>query len=411
MKPKSFPHTIESLAPWRAKVYESTSRGRDYFKLVYYTGENRKTLGFSSWSEVEKGIGDLIQRFGESEGGSLVLSANEAARYQQAIAALSEIGEAGAINMVACDYARAKKLLGKISLRDAAEFYVKRRGLNLPERTVAEVVQEMLAAKRAAKLSDRYIKDLENRLTRFGNDCQCQLADLTTAKISAWLRGLGLSARSYNNFRTSIETLITFAKSCGYLTRDWDDLEDVPREKDKGGAVEIFTPEDISQLLTHANDKLLPFLAIGAFAGVRSAELERLTWAKVNLKTGYITIDAAIAKKNSRRVIPIQDNLRAWITPHWQKQGKVCAYGNVTNELLKLSRAAGVEWKQNALRHSFASYRLAAVQDAAKVALEMGNSPKMIQQHYLELVTPEDGATWFAVAPAQAKNVVALKTA
>jgi integrase len=408
MKPKSFPHTVESLTPWRAKVYESTSRGRDYFKLVYYAGENRKTLGFSSWSEVEKGIDDLIQRFGESEGGSLVLSANDAARYQQAEELRKQLHGVPAINICMADYVSAKKILGDISLKEAAEFYAKRRGLNLPERTVAEVVQEMLKAKRAAKLSARYIKDLENRLTRFGNDCQCQLVDLTTAKISAWLRGLGLSARSYNNFRTSIETLITFAKSCGYLTRDWDDLEDVPREKDKGGAVEIFTPEEISQLLTHANDKLLPFVAIGAFAGVRSAELERLTWAKVDLKRGYITIDAAIAKKNSRRVIPIQDNLRAWITPHWQKQGKVCAYGNVTNELLKLSRAAGVDWKQNALRHSFASYRLATVQDAAKVALEMGNSPKMIQQHYLELVTPEDGATWFAVAPARAKNVVAL---
>ena len=34
-------------------------------------------------------------------------------------------------------------------------------------------------------------------------------------------------------------------------------------------------------------------------------------------------------------------------------------------------------WKPNALRHSFASYRMANIKDAARVALEMGNSPTM----------------------------------
>ena len=39
-------------------------------------------------------------------------------------------------------------------------------------------------------------------------------------------------------------------------------------------------------------------------------------------------------------------------------------------------------WKHNALRHSFISYRLAAVPNTAQVALEAGNSPQMIFGHY-----------------------------
>jgi hypothetical protein len=42
------------------------------------------------------------------------------------------------------------------------------------------------------------------------------------------------------------------------------------------------------------------------------------------------------------------------------------------------------------LRRSFISYRLAAIQNTAQVALEAGNSPQMIFRHYRELVLPTD---------------------
>ena len=63
-----------------------------------------------------------------------------------------------------------------------------------------------------------------------------------------------------------------------------------------------------------------------------------------------------------------------------------------------------VEWKHNALRHSFCSYRLADVKSAAQVALEAGNSPQMIFQHYRELVTEKGAKAWFGITPATAKE-------
>ncbi len=56
-------------------------------------------------------------------------------------------------------------------------------------------------------------------------------------------------------------------------------------------------------------------------------------------------------------------------------------------------------WKHNALRHSFISYRVANVQDTAKVALEAGNSPQMIFRHYRELVRTAEPQAWFAITP------------
>ena len=43
----------------------------------------------------------------------------------------------------------------------------------------------------------------------------------------------------------------------------------------------IFTPEELNRLLSAAQENVpdvLGFLVIGAFAGLRMAEIERLTW-------------------------------------------------------------------------------------------------------------------------------------
>jgi hypothetical protein len=60
-------------------------------------------------------------------------------------------------------------------------------------------------------------------------------------------------------------------------------------------------------------------------------------------------------------------------------------------------------WKHNALRHSFISYRVADIQNVAQVALEAGNSPQMIFQHYRELVRPAEAKAWFAIVPKDGK--------
>ena len=72
------------------------------------------------------------------------------------------------------------------------------------------------------------------------------------------------------------------------------------------------------------------------------------------------------------------------------------------------ARAGLTAWPQNAMRHSFGSYRLAACADAARVSLEMGNSPAMVFAHYRELVKPKDAAKYWNLHPSHAKNVVSL---
>jgi len=61
----------------------------------------------------------------------------------------------------------------------------------------------------------------------------------------------------------------------------------------------------------------------------------------------------------------------------------------VDKKLKEKDPTAVFTWKRNAMRHSYISYRVAETQKVAQVALEAGNSPQMIFQHYRELVRPK----------------------
>jgi hypothetical protein len=61
-------------------------------------------------------------------------------------------------------------------------------------------------------------------------------------------------------------------------------------------------------------------------------------------------------------------------------------------------------WKHNALRHSFISYRVAQIKNVAQVALEAGNSPRMVFSNYRELVRAADAEKWFAITPARVED-------
>jgi integrase len=80
-------------------------------------------------------------------------------------------------------------------------------------------------------------------------------------------------------------------------------------------------------------------------------------------------------------------------------------------KLDRVREAAGLlKWPNNGLRHSFASYRLAAIHDAPRVAAELGHTtPQMLYSTYRELVLPEEAERYWKIAPAvEAGKLVAF---
>ena len=71
----------------------------------------------------------------------------------------------------------------------------------------------------------------------------------------------------------------------------------------------------------------------------------------------------------------------------------------MTQAFDRYGKSQGIDVGANKFRNSYISYRVAVTHDVAKVALESGNSPRIIQREYLELATEEDGKRWFSVMP------------
>ncbi len=156
---------------------------------------------------------------------------------------------------------------------------------------------------------------------------------------------------------------------------------------------------------------VVPMLAIGAFAGLREAEIKRLDWAEIDQRRGHIEIKSSKARSARRRIVEMQPNLCDWLRPYAGMTGAVVPV-NARKKLDAIRKDAGLtRWPKNGLRHSFASYRLAATHDAPRVASELGHtSPQVLYSTYRELVLPEEAERYWKIAPqsGKAENVVAF---
>src|SRR5262249_29209306 len=205
------------------------------------------------------------------------------------------------------------------------------------------------------------------------------IAEITSTELDEWLRSLSnketgkrLSPITRNNFRRVLIVAFNFARDRGYCVEN--PAAKTAKAKVIESVIGILTVDETIRLLKKASAGIVPYIAIGAFAGLRRAELEQLDWKEIDLQSGLIEVTASKAKSARRRFVRIQPNLAKWLQPH------ALLSGNVTppkyRELLDMARKAAKieEWPHNALRHSFASYHLARFNDAAALALELGHT-------------------------------------
>jgi integrase len=287
----------------------------------------------------------------------------------------------------------------QVTVLDAARDYVRRMELVTKSETVGNAVTALLAAKQADNLRPRYLKDLRNRLKRFAEEFgDRKLADISVAEIDGWLRGLCLSPLSRNTFRLRLSALFEYGRQRGWTSTN--PVPDVRRVKVNAGLPGILEPEQVARLLEAASSETLPYIAIGAFAGLRSAELERLEWRDIHFDEHLIEVRALTSKTASRRFVTIRPNLLAWLEPYRAKSGRICP-PNLYKRLVEDRRRAGImRWPNNCLRHSFASYHLAHFRDVKDLALEMGHTRSEVTfRHYRELVRPAEAERFWKIAP------------
>jgi integrase len=256
---------------------------------------------------------------------------------------------------------------------------------------------------------------LKKRLARFSADFGNRpIAGMTVEELDNWLRNLECGPKSRANFRANVGVMFSYAERRRVIDSNPILRTAQPKLADK--PPEIFSVDELAALLNAAATRapdVVPMLAIGAFSGVREAEIKRLNWSEVDQKRGHIEIKSSKAKSARRRIVEMQPNLREWLRPYAGMTGTVVPV-NARKKLDLVRKAAGLaRWPKNGLRHSFASYRLAATHDAPRVASELGHtSPKMLYSTYRELVLPEEAERYWKIEPqlGKAENVVAFST-
>jgi integrase len=378
-------------------IYRTACKERLRYTLSFYRDGRRMRKMFNDLESAKKEALFVAQRIQSGMQHITDLKPHERDTFKAAEALLEKLG----IPLYAAveDYVRARTLAGSESLSVMAMEYSKMFGKIVRRATVPEVVAELLRIREQDGASVAYLGQLRTTLNRFATKFTGPILEVTGPEVDAWLRSLDIAAVTRNSMLRCIKVLFSFAKAQNYLPDEKNTaVEQMQQVRVKSEDTTIFTPEEMAKLLHNAPPDLVPILAIGAFAGIRMAELERLDWKAVDLERRFIEIRAGQAKTASRRVIPISDNLAAWLTP-LERKGKIVRTKELQTHVPALARALKMEWPRNVLRDSFISYRIAIVQSADQVALEAGNSPSIIFKHYRELTTPEVAEKWFSILP------------
>ncbi len=268
---------------------------------------------------------------------------------------------------------------------------------------VAEVIAKLIEAKRREKLSDTYVKRLEDDLKAFARTAPDEIEKIQAPDIKKFLNACKVGPRRWNNLRDQIVTLFRYARSQRYLAKDrTTEAEDITKMKVARKTVEMFSPEDLQIIIANTRPVWMPWILISAYAGIRTFEVLRMDWSTMRWEQKLIDLPPEVTKVNERRIIPMCDTLIESLLPWRNAQGPVCVDKVPQREIEQIIAKVKKEdpafkWKHNALRHAFGSYRTALTQNVPQVALEMGNSIQMVKRHYLEAKTFDEGLKWFSV--------------
>lgn len=326
------------------------------------------------------------------------------------------------------------------SIEQAADYYLAKH----------RPVKERLAL---GELLDRCVLDMElrqvagNTIATFSCACRSfvtprqarELATITREEIRGWIYGNGWEPKTQRGYLGALTQLFAWAVEEGYLTES-PVKPDVSSGRRKPAIKlpkvvkrepRIFTVEQVQRLFSTALHKhelgedtqsgkrgqtrvyrrLLGYLALATFGGIRPFELVRLETSALDLEAGHVPLDARVTKTSDRRVVELSANCVRWLRV-WRAEFP--DYTHVAppswDRLMKKLRvAAGLTpWPHDVLRHCFASYFHAQYGDKARLQNQMGHSEgeDTLDRHYRAVrgpdgkpVTKAEAAKFWAIAP------------
>src|SRR6202162_5291650 len=307
------------------------------------------------------------------------------------------------LRITALEGAKELEPFGK-SLADAVSFYLthlKRTRISITVSELSDRVSEEFERRlKAGEASPRHFTSMKETVKRFRTKfADAPIKALEGNEIKGWLAQEPLAIKTRNRHLGYIKNIFGMAKEWKLIVEN--PFEDVGAfNNPKKEKIEILTSDEMSRFLSALDRDWLPFFAISAFTGLRSDEVGRLDWNEIKLQRSLIDLPPTKSKNGRRKLEEISANLLAILSPFVRAEGPVKpANRKLSHARSKASHAAGiVPWKQNCIRHSFCSYGVAA-KGLEWTAIQADHDIKMLKKHYLEMVTKEDAAKYWAIRP------------
>lgn len=307
-----------------------------------------------------------------------------------------------------------KRLTGGADLLAVAREWMTMRGIVEGNLLLEDAVKKYKAAMAGRMVSadseDQLDLHLDRLLKAFP---RARLADLNAAAINGWLanlstpRGGEAAPRTKRSHRGTLDRMLDYAVGAGWLTRS--PMSAVPVPQPESDDVSILTVEQAVRLFAAAKGtRCVGRLALEAFGGLRFSSAQRIAKDDLALDVGGITFPGAKHKTGKRHYVEgFPSNLWEWVKSApascWSLSPRLYALDKracFEAAELKGGDDQDDEGLRNCLRHSFATYHLAANRDAARTAFLLTHSkPTMLYQHYAGRATQQAGKSFFEIPP------------
>lgn len=274
-----------------------------------------------------------------------------------------------------------------------------RKSPAIAPKDITAISLEMEAAAMSHKLRPRSLQSMLGWHHRFCVPFGRMIpADITTKQIDTWLYALALpSATSKNNALRYVSAIFAYAIKKGYAATN--PVSAIERPHIERKTPEFLPVGEVAAIMAFARENHTEWvgrLALGFFAGIRSAELDRLDYAQVRIEARTVRILPEVSKTGIARIITMSENLAAWLTdidPYHEASGRI-------GKMVFL-HPDGKTLPPNAMRHTFATYHLAMYQDAAATSLQLGHQgdSRLLFRHYAGLATRREAQEYWEIRP------------
>jgi integrase len=368
------------------KIEPISRRGRDSWQITYGQGSRKTRLERSSWAVTLAEIARIKKALGEGDG-----IAARAATHRE----LVDLG----LFLEENPQWSLTSILSYIRNTAPAATPAKK-----PDPVLfAAAASQYISALASNGTGKRHLKGTEQKLQKACRFFKKPLLFIEPPEIEAYLKQIKGTSKTRLNHRTTLVGLFRWAAKQGHIPPNLLTAADrTAKPKLEPKDPEIYTVSEAQKLLdcvTQSKDsRLIAFLTLGLFAGLRSSEILRLRWSSI--KTSGIHLSPKQTKTSRRRVAEIPTNLQAWLAQIQKTSSDApVTYTSTPKLYAALKQTVGARWKPNAMRHSFVSYHLELHKNAPRTAKTTGHSVQVLESHYLKLVEESEAAAYFGIFP------------